>query len=100
MKAALCSAVILACVALVMAGKSTELYGHVYYSDKTPAPGVVLSIGNYSVTSEQDGSYRMTFLRPGSQVVLVKPPGKDKVTRPFRVTIKSEPTLKDFLINW
>lgn len=98
MKAALCSAVILACVALVMAGKSTELYGHVYYSDKTPARGVVLSIGNYSVTSEKDGSYRMTFLRPGSQVVLVKPPGK--ATRPFRVTIGSEPTLRDFLINW
>jgi len=98
MKAALCSAVILACVALVMAGKSTELYGHVYNNDKTPAQGVVLSIGNYSVTSEKDGSYRMTFLRPGFQVVSVKPPGK--VTRPFKVVIKSEPTLRDFFINW
>ena len=98
MKAVLCSAVIFACVAPGVAGKSSELSGHVYYSNKTPAQGVVLSIGNYSVTTDKDGYYRMTFLRPGSQEVLVTPP--DKATRSFTVTVESELTLKDFWIDW
>lgn len=98
MKTALCSAVILACVALAVAGKSSEMYGHVYWSNNTPAEGVVLSIGNYSVTTERDGSYKMAFLRPGPQEVSITPPGKS--TRKRTVTIKPEPTLQDFRIEW
>lgn len=98
MKAVLCSAVIFASVALAVAGKPSELSGHVYYINKTPAEGVVLSIGNYSVTTNKDGYYRMTFLRPGSQEVLITPP--NKATRSFTVTVESEPTFKDFWIDW
>ncbi len=98
MKVVLCTTVIFVCVVLAMAQKSSELNGHVWYSNKSPAEGVILTIGNYSVTTDKDGYYKITFLKPGLCRVLIKPP--DKATRSFKVMIGSTPTQKDFVVNW
>ena len=98
MKVVLCTTVILVCVVLAMAQKSSELNGHVRYNNKSPAEGVVLTSGNYSVATDRDGNYRITFLKPGLCRVLIKPPGK--ATRSFKVMIGSTPSQKDFVVNW
>ena len=94
----LLSTTICVCLVLCMAQNSTEMYGRVTYGDGSAASGVVLTIGNYSVTSDQDGNYKMTFLRPGANTVTVSPP--NKAARAFRVTISPTPMRRDFPVNW
>ena len=93
-----CAQVIVLCATLALAQKSTQLYGYVKYSNGSPASGVVLTLGNYSVTTDKSGYYKMTFLRPGRFGVSVTPPGKKTVT--IRVVINSTPTKADFTITW
>jgi hypothetical protein len=94
----LLSSTIFVCLVLSMAQNSTEMYGRVTYANGAAASGVVLTIGNYSVTSDQDGNYKMTFLRPGTNTVTVSPPSK--ATKAFRVTISPTPMRRDFPIDW
>jgi len=92
------ASVILLCIVLAIGQKSTELYGHIKYTNGTAASGVGVSIGNYSVTTDKDGYYKMGFLKPGVTTVWITPPYKK--TRSFRVVIGRTPTQKDFMINW
>lgn len=99
MKAAGCALVICVCIVLAAAQQQSELSGHVYYKkNNSPAKGVIVTIGNYSVVTDRGGYYKLTFLKPGSQLVSVKFPGRS--TRSFRVMIGSKPTSKDFVIDW
>jgi hypothetical protein len=98
MKAALCAAVIFVCAVLALPQKASELNGKVTYRNRSPATGVVLTIGNYSVTTDKDGYYRMTFLPPGTRVILISPPKKR--SRSVRVKIGAKPTKQDFVVDW
>lgn len=98
MKIFLSAAMICVCLVLCTAQNSTEMYGRVTYSDGSAASGVVLTIGNYSVTSDQSGNYKMSFLRPGVNVVTVSPPRK--ATKTFKVTISPTRMLRNFPIDW
>jgi hypothetical protein len=98
MKIFLSATMIFVCLVLCMAQNSTEMYGRVTYRDGSAASGVVLTIGNYSVTSDKNGEYRMTFLKPGVNTVAVSPPRK--ATRTFKVTISPTAMRKDFPIDW
>lgn len=99
MKIFLSTTMIFLCLVLSTAQNSTEMYGRVTYkSNGAAASGVVLTIGNYSVTTDNDGRYRMTFLKPGPATVGVTPPRR--ATRTFRVNISSAPTEMNFPIDW
>ena len=98
MKAALCAAAILVCVLVVMAQQTSELYGWVKYSNQSPAQGVVLTMGNYSVATDKDGYYKITFLKPGRRTISITPPGK--ATRSKPVKIEAKPTRFDVHIDW
>ena len=98
MKTLLCGLIISVCVVVAAAQQPTQLSGHVYYKNKTPARGVVLSIGSYSVVTDATGFYKFGFLKPGVCTVSMTPPGKR--TRPFRVSMLSTATTKDFVIDW
>ena len=97
-KAALCAAAILVCVMLVMAQQASELNGYVTYPNKSPVPGVVLTMGNYSVVTDKNGYYRMTFLKPGVRTISISPPGKATRSRP--VKILPTPTRLDIQVDW
>jgi hypothetical protein len=76
---------------------NSELSGYVRYGS-SPAKGVVLSIGNFSVTSDGNGYYKLGYLRPGVKTVWVTPPGKQ--ARSFSVQVGAGPTQKDFVVDW
>ncbi|SRR6266498_3022208 len=98
MKAAICTTIISICFVVAMAQGWSELSGHVKYGNNSPAAGVVVSIGNNSVSTDANGYYKLSPLRPGPKVVSLTPPGK--ATRDFPVTIGSTPTSRDFVIDW
>jgi carboxypeptidase family protein len=99
MKILISTTMIFVCLVLgIAAQRSTEMSGRVTNRDGSAASGVVLTIGNYSVTTDREGNYKMTFLRPGVNTVAVSPPRKP--TRTLKVTISPTPMRKDFLIDW
>jgi hypothetical protein len=98
MKTVLCVTLMFVCLVAAAAQRPTELYGHIRNSDNSPARGVVVSIGNLNVTSDNDGNYRLTFVKPGTNVVSLTP--ARKATRSFRVAVGSAPTQQDFTIDW
>ena len=98
MKAAICATIISVCFVVAMAQGSSELSGHVKYGNNSPARGVVVSIGSYSVATDANGYYKLSPLRPGTKVVSLTPPGK--ATREFGVTVGSTPTSRDFVVDW
>jgi hypothetical protein len=98
MKAALCAGAILICVMLVRATQVSELNGYVKYADQSPAQDVVLTMGNYSVATDKNGYYRITFLSPGVRTISITPP--QKATRSRQVRIGTTPTRYDVLIDW
>ena len=77
---------------------ASELSGYLRYKDKSAAKGVVVSIGNFSVVTDDNGYYKVTYLKPGLKVVSITPP--NKATRSFKVMIGTKPTQKDFVVNW
>lgn len=98
MKAIRIVSLILILVAAAAAQPDTALSGYVRYSNRTAAKGVVLSVGNFSVTTDANGYYKMGYLRPGAKVVSITPPGKQ--TKSFPVQVGAAPTQKDFTIDW
>jgi len=98
MKAVLCAVVILVCVLVAMAQQTSELYGWVKYTNQSPAQGVVLTLGNYSVATDRNGYYKIPFLRPGTRAISIAPPGKATRSRP--VKIEATPTRFDVQIDW
>ena len=98
MKIFFSTTIILVCLMLYSMHISTEMYGRVTYRDGSAASGVVLTIGNYSVTTDANGDYKMAFLRPGVTLVAVSPPRK--ITKTFRVNIAPTPMRRDFPIDW
>lgn len=98
MKAGLCAIAILVCVMLAMAQQTSELYGWVKYSNQSPAQGVVLTMGNYSVATDKDGYYKIPFIKPGWRTISIAPPGK--ATRSKSVKVETKPTRFDVPIDW
>jgi hypothetical protein len=98
MKTTLCITLLFVCLVAAAAQRPTELYGHIRNSDNSPARGVVVGIGNLNVTSDNAGNYRLTYVKPGTNVVSLTPSGK--ATRSFRVAVGSAPTQQDFKIDW
>ena len=99
MKAVLLATSISICLAVAaMAQSQTELYGYVKYSNNSPAGAVAVSINGYSVATDDNGYYKIAFLKPGPATVLVSPRGKP--THSFKVMIGTTPTQKDFVIDW
>ncbi len=98
MKTALCVTLMFVCLVAAAAQRPTELYGHIRNSDNSPARGVVVSVGNLNVTSDNAGNYKLAFVKPGTNVVSLTPSGK--ATRSFRVAVGSAPTQQDFTIDW
>jgi hypothetical protein len=76
----------------------SALSGYVRYGNSSAAKGVVLSIGNFSVTSDGGGYYQIGYLRPGVKTVWVTPPGRQ--ARSFSVQVGARPTQKDFVVDW
>jgi hypothetical protein len=97
-KLGLCTVAILVCVLVAMAQPTSELFGWVKYNNQSPAEGVVLTLGNYSVATDKDGHYRIPFLRPGPRKLLIAPPGKE--TRSRDITIEATATRVDVNIDW
>jgi hypothetical protein len=98
MKTTLSITLILVCLVAAAAQRPTVLYGRITNRDNSPARGVVVGLGNLNVTTDNDGNYRLTFVRPGTNVVSLTPSAK--ATRSFRVEVASTPTQKDFRIDW
>ncbi len=98
MKAALCVTLIFVCLVVAAAQRPTELFGYVKNSDNSPAKGVVVSLGNFNVTTDNNGYYKLTYVKPGTSVVSLTPPRKP--SRSFRVPIGATSTQKDFKIDW
>jgi hypothetical protein len=98
MKFAISFTLVLVLVTVTLAQRSSELSGYVRYSDNSPARGVILSIGNFSVATDANGFYKMSYLAPGVKAVAVTPP--KKITRTFRVVVNNNPTQRDFKVDW
>ena len=98
MKAILGITLILVCLVVAAAQRPSEMFGWVKDKNNSPVKGVVVSIGNFSVATDANGYYKMTFLKPGVKVVSLTPPGK--VTRSYKVTIGPNPKRQDFVIDW
>jgi hypothetical protein len=98
MKTTLCITLMLVCLVAAAAQRPTDLYGHIRNKDNSPARGVVVSVGNLNVTSDNNGNYRLTFVKPGTNVVSLTPAAK--ASRSFRVEVATTPTQKDFTIDW
>ncbi len=99
MKTALLVTSISICLAVAtMAQSQSQLYGYVKYSNNSPARAVGVSVNGYNVATDNNGYYKMGFLRPGVVIVSVTPRGKP--TRSFKVTIGAAATQKDFVIDW
>ena len=89
---------ILVAAAAATAPADTALSGYVRYQNNSAAKGVVVSIGNFSVTTDANGYYRIDYLRPGVKTVLVTPTGRQ--TRSFQVQVGASPTQRDFRVDW
>lgn len=99
MKTALCVTLIFVCLVVAAAAqRPTELFGYIKNGDNSPAKGVVVSVGNFSVTTDNNGYYKLTYVKPGTNVVSLTPPRKP--SRSFRVPIGPTPTQKDFKVDW
>ena len=99
MKAALLVTSISICLAVAtMAQNQSQLYGYVKYGNNSPARAVAVSVNGYSVATDNNGYYKMGFLRPGVVIVSVTPRGKP--TRSFKVMVGAAATQKDFVIDW
>ena len=98
MRAAFCVTLILVCLLTVAAQRSSQLFGYVTYSDNSAAKGVVVSVGDFNVATNDAGYYRVASVSSGENVVSITPPGK--ATRSFPVSVGSGPTQKDFRIDW
>ena len=98
MKVVLSFSLILVLVVAGAAQRASELSGYLLYKDRSPAKGVVVSIGNFNVVTDANGYYKVTYLKPGLKVVSITPP--NKATRSFKVMIGTKPTQKDFVVNW
>src|SRR5262245_32765406 len=73
---------------------SSELSGYVRNKDGSALKGVFVTIGSFSVATDSNGYYKLTYLKPGRKTVLISAPGK--ATRSYRVLVGSKPTQKDF----
>jgi hypothetical protein len=82
----------------VIAQEPTQLYGYVKNTDNSPARAVAVSIDGHSVATDSNGYYRLSFLKPGTIMVLITPRGKP--SRSFKVVVKAQPTQRDFVIDW
>jgi len=98
MKFAISLTLVFVLMMTAFAQRSSELSGYVRYGDNSPAGGVILSIGNFNVATDANGYYRMAALAPGVKSVAVTPPRR--VTRTFRVVVNSNPTQRDFRVDW
>lgn len=100
MKAALCVSLILVCLFVTAAQtqRPSELSGYIKNPNNSPAKGVVVIVGSFSVATDANGFYRVNYLKPGPKVVSLTPSGK--LTRSFRVTVYPTPTRQDFVVNW
>ena len=98
MRAAFCVTLIFVCLMTVAARRSSQLYGYVSYSDNSAAKGVVVSVGDFNVITNDAGYYKVASVSSGDNVVSITPPGK--TTRSFPVSIGSGATQKDFKIDW
>jgi hypothetical protein len=98
MRAVLCATLILVCLMTVAAQRSSQLYGYVRYSDYSAAKGVVVSVGDYNVITNDAGYYKVASVSSGDNAVLITPPGK--ATKSFTVNVGSGPTQQDFKIDW
>ena len=99
MKAVLLATSISICLAVAtMAQSETELYGYIKYSDNSPARAVAVSVNGYSVATDDNGYYKIAFLKPGVATVLVSPRGKP--THSFKVMVGASSTQRDFVIDW
>jgi len=98
MKFALSFTLVLVLVMAALAQNATELSGYVRYSNNTPVSGAIVTIGNFNVSTNDRGYYRVGSLRPGTKVVSISPPNKE--TRSFPVVVNSAPTQRDFVVNW
>lgn len=78
--------------------EASELYGKVTWSSGNPAEGVLVSIGGYSVATDQKGEYKFSSLEPGDYTVAISPPGR--ATKSFRVRVSGDFTQQDFTIDW
>jgi hypothetical protein len=87
-----------AAFALNPAQGGSELSGHVQYGNGAAAKGVVLSIGNFSVTSDGSGYYKIGYLNPGMKTVWVTPPGKQ--AKSFQVQVGASGTQRNFVVDW
>jgi len=100
MRAAFCVTLILVCLITVAAHRSSssQLFGYVTYNDNSAAKGVVVTVGDFNVATNDAGYYRVASVNSGENVVSITPPGK--ATRSFPVSVGSGPTQKDFRIDW
>ena len=90
---------ILVAVAAAAVQPDSALSGYVRNKgNNSPVKGVVVSVGNFNVTTDANGFYRLGYLKPGTKIVLVTPPGRQ--TRSFTVQVGANPTQKDFFVDW
>lgn len=91
--------VVLICLfsATPVVAKFGQLYGWVRWQNGQPAQGVTMSIGGYSIVTNQKGYYGFSSIYPGLYVISISPPRRP--TRSFRVNITGS-TQQDFIINW
>jgi hypothetical protein len=97
-KAAIISVMVCLLASSLPAQGSSELSGRVQWSNNTPAIGITLIIGKYSIATDRNGNYKFRSLRPGEITVAISPPKKQ--ARYFKVKILPQPTKRDFTINW
>jgi len=83
--------------AIPVVAEFSQLYGRVRWQSGQPAQGVTMSIGGYSIVTDQNGHYRFSSIHPGLYVISISPPRRP--TRSFRVNITGS-TQQDFTINW
>lgn len=91
-------AVLFCAISLQVAAQVSQLTGVVRWQNGGLAQGVTLTIGAYSVVTDRSGGYSFRFLRPGSYIVAISPPGKP--TKSFKVQVAAKATHQDFTIAW
>jgi len=91
-------AIVLSMLTGLAVAQSSSLFGSVRWQTGGAAVGVTVSIGGYNVVTDKTGSYRFGFLRPGTYIVVISPPGKP--SRSFKVAVAGNALRRDFTINW
>ena len=76
-------AIVLSMLTGLAVAQSSSLFGSVRWQTGGAAVGVTVSIG---------------FLRPGTYIVVISPPGKP--SRSFKIAVAGNPLRHDFAINW